>query len=429
MDYTINPSKYLINEGKDNHLLAGKPIDAKEGMIAILKKCDETKYSHQSIVLYHDATQDTDANKAWCTKVVDDEGTTTYTLVATMPINEAVVAGAKVYAGGVEYGTIYFVGDEGKDWYEFTLQYIEQHVFVERGAGVTQELLDTVEQLVEDSSTKYAVIAGPATMKEATPDAWPVTWDDAAYKNRVAIYAYSAEVVDQDGKKATTITATTSNETIDGCDVTINGFTGGVYQVKTYLEWKDPDSGATRKISAKSKITDWIYAPVIVEDSMTYETLKAYDMLISPSVEDPTNFANAHDLTKTQMINPEALAVLKTANLAPQTSGIYYDKKVNYLKAMGETEADAQAMAMKFIILDEVVTITETQLGTKFQSNTSLTHFEALGYFIGLINIPQQAFNSCSNLTVVYLPTNIVVLGIMAFNLCTALTTIQTLED
>lgn len=227
--------EYLINERKDNHLLSGKPIDAKEGMIAILKKCDTTKYSHKSIVLYHNAAQDTAADAAWCSKVVVD-GAATYTLVATTPINSTVAVGSKVYAAGEEYGEVYFVGDEGKDWYEFVLQYIEQHVFVERGAGVTQELLDTVEQLVEDSSTKYAVIDGPKTMREATPDNWPVTWDDVAYKNRVPIYAYSAEVVDQDGKKVPTITATTSNETLDGCDVTINGFVSGVYQVKTYLE-------------------------------------------------------------------------------------------------------------------------------------------------------------------------------------------------
>lgn len=428
MDYTINPSKYLINEGKDNHLINGKPIDAKEGMIAILKKCDETQYSHQSIVLYHDETQDTDANAAWCSKEVTDDATT-YTLVATTPINETVAIGSKVYAAGAEYGEVYFVGDKGKDWYEFTLQYIEQHVFVERGAGVTRELLDTVAQLIEDTSTKYATIAGPKTMKEATPGNWPVTWDDAAYKNRVAIYGYSAEVIDQDGKKVSTITATTSNETLDGCDVTIHGFTGGVYQVKTYLEWKDPDSKVTRKISAISKIADWIYAPVIVEDSMTYEILKEYDMLISPSVEDPTNFANAHDLTKEQMVNPEALTVLRNNNIAPHTSGTYYDKKVNYLKAMGETEADAQELAMKFIILDEVVTIGKYVLGQKYQGNTSLTHFEALGYFIGMGMIPSSAFRDCSNLTVAFLPTNITEIDYDAFRDCTSLTIIQTLED
>ena len=429
MDYTIDPTKYLINEGKDNHLLAGQPIDASEGMIAILKKCDETLYSHRSIVLYHDAEQDTDANKAWCTKVVDDQGVATYTLVATTPINEAVVEGTKVYAAGAEYGEVYFVGAEEKDWYEFTLQYIEKHVFVERGAGVTKEMKDTIEQLVEDTSSKFAKITGPLTMKEATPDAWPVTWDDAAYKARVAIYSYEAKVVDADGNKIPTITATTSNETLDGCDVTINGFISGIYYVKTYLTWKDPDSMVNRKISATSKITDWIYAPVIVDDNMTYDTLVAYGMMISPAVEDPTNFGNAHDLTKAQMVNPEALTVLKANNLAPQTSGIYYDKKVNYLKAMGETEESAEEMALKFIILDEVVTIPETQLGTKFTTNTSLTHFEALGYFIGLINIPRQAFMDCSNLKVAYMPTNIQTIGVQSFDLCTALSTIQTLED
>ena len=55
-----------------------------------------------------------------------------------------------------------------------------------------------------------------------------------------------------------------------------------------------------------------------------------------------------------------------------------------------------------------------TSIGTAFQSNTSITHFEELQYFTAVTNIVDDAFNGCSSLEDINLD-NIITAGARSF--------------
>lgn len=65
-----------------------------------------------------------------------------------------------------------------------------------------------------------------------------------------------------------------------------------------------------------------------------------------------------------------------------------------------------------------------TSIGTAFQNNTSITHFEELEYF-GIKSIPSQAFMTCTNLAKIILPNGITNLDSRAFSQCSALLSID----
>ncbi len=66
-----------------------------------------------------------------------------------------------------------------------------------------------------------------------------------------------------------------------------------------------------------------------------------------------------------------------------------------------------------------------TSLGDVFKGNTNITSFNELQYFTGLTEIPQNAFNGCTNLTSVTLPESIATIQEKAFQNCTLLETIN----
>ncbi len=65
-----------------------------------------------------------------------------------------------------------------------------------------------------------------------------------------------------------------------------------------------------------------------------------------------------------------------------------------------------------------------TDLGKVFKSNTSITSFDELQYFIGLTEIGDQAFSNCSNLTSIIVPDNVITIGYAAFEFCSSLTSL-----
>jgi len=68
--------------------------------------------------------------------------------------------------------------------------------------------------------------------------------------------------------------------------------------------------------------------------------------------------------------------------------------------------------------------VTNSQFGTTFRNNTSITSFDELSYFKGLSQIPNNAFYGCSNLESVTIPENVTTLGQQAFRGCSKLATI-----
>lgn len=63
-----------------------------------------------------------------------------------------------------------------------------------------------------------------------------------------------------------------------------------------------------------------------------------------------------------------------------------------------------------------------SDLGTYFSANTTITAFDELSYFTGLITIPNNAFKNCTNLTRVVIPENVTTIGNYAFYGCSSLT-------
>ena len=66
-----------------------------------------------------------------------------------------------------------------------------------------------------------------------------------------------------------------------------------------------------------------------------------------------------------------------------------------------------------------------TSLGTAFKNNTQIEEFSELQYFTGLTSIYTSAFNGCTALQSVILPSSITSIGNSAFEMCTALSSIS----
>ena len=71
--------------------------------------------------------------------------------------------------------------------------------------------------------------------------------------------------------------------------------------------------------------------------------------------------------------------------------------------------------------LDQIEAYLVTDLGTAFQGNSQITKFNELQYFTSLSNIPDNAFNGCSNLTAITFPENVTTIGDNAFKNCSSL--------
>lgn len=366
-------------------------------------------------------------------------------MYATTDINATVALGDAVTIVDATHASweneVYFISKEEENYLEFTLQEIAKKIYVLGTKALTPEQIKQierltemdaatiVEQLLEQASKSLATISGPAVLTNATPTPYTITWDDPdGYGSRVAIFDYKIQITTSEGNPAPVyIHSAVTDDTKDDMKLTITGFTGGSYIVKIIFEWKDPDDGSTKRIATKSKLTDWDKAIVIVDSGLDYETLKAAGMLLSPASVDATNFGNAKDLTKSQMVNPEVLERLHAqyTNI-PASSGALYDKKFNYLKDYMSV-AEADALAKRFVLLDEVTPI--TALSTAQFSWSNIRHFEAFGYFIGMKELVPNQFASNSELETIFLPTSLTTIGANAFYDNPNLTNIQTLED
>lgn len=104
-----------------------------------------------------------------------------------------------------------------------------------------------------------------------------------------------------------------------------------------------------------------------------------------------------HDeIIMTSETNPEVLAVCYAQGWA---------KHADYM-----TKREAEAV---------------TTIGTAFRNNSSITHFEEFRYFTSVTRLYQYAFNKCSNLEVITLPTTITYIEYNTFGECSNLTTVN----
>lgn len=65
--------------------------------------------------------------------------------------------------------------------------------------------------------------------------------------------------------------------------------------------------------------------------------------------------------------------------------------------------------------------VTNAQLGTTFRNNTQITSFDELQYFTGLTQIQANAFNGCSSLLDITIPSTVTTINNSAFTGCSAM--------
>ncbi len=75
--------------------------------------------------------------------------------------------------------------------------------------------------------------------------------------------------------------------------------------------------------------------------------------------------------------------------------------------------------------LDRIEAASVYDLGTFFQNNSQITKFNELQYFTSLSNIPDNAFNGCSNLEAITLSAGVRSIGSSAFENCNSLSSIN----
>lgn len=164
MDYSIDVNKYIISHASDNHVLSGAPIDATEGAIALLvrksgiaetDKVKETAYD--SLLLYANAEKDTTSAKAWCTKTENPDGTFTYEVVATTPINEVVAIGTVPTITAMPTGhvtdadnKVYAVLKSGVKYIQLVLGNTSKDVFVELPKSAGDLIIETTQSDLYD---------------------------------------------------------------------------------------------------------------------------------------------------------------------------------------------------------------------------------------------------------------------------------------
>lgn len=167
MDYSIDVNKYIISHASDNHVLSGAPIDATEGAIALLvrksgisetDKAKETAYD--SLLLYANAEKDTTSAKAWCTKTENADGTFTYNVVATTPINDVVTIGTVPTITAMPTGhvadadnKVYAVLKSGVKYIQLVLGNTSKDVFVELPKSAGDLIIETTQSDLYDLMT------------------------------------------------------------------------------------------------------------------------------------------------------------------------------------------------------------------------------------------------------------------------------------
>lgn len=104
-----------------------------------------------------------------------------------------------------------------------------------------------------------------------------------------------------------------------------------------------------------------------------------------------------------------------TINISPTIT--FADVNVKALcVANWDTDGDGE--------LSEAEAAAVTNLGEVFKENTTITSFEELQYFTGLSEIPDNAFNGCTNLQSILFPEGLTRIGASAFYNCSSLTSI-----
>jgi len=157
-----------------------------------------------------------------------------------------------------------------------------------------------------------------------------------------------------------------------------------------------------------------------------------------PDVEGTTQISElyADDLDVLDIISTEDYGTgLKKAlsNLFGTSLYIIYDPAtlaIRFVDAAAESICVSNWGANGIITLQQAAAVTNTQAGTAFKGNTSITSFDEFKYFTGVTSITSAAtaggagFGNCSNMLRITLPASLTSIGNYGFANCSSLTTI-----
>lgn len=80
------------------------------------------------------------------------------------------------------------------------------------------------------------------------------------------------------------------------------------------------------------------------------------------------------------------------------------------------------------VTMQDAAAVTSQQFGTTFRGNTQITSFDELQYFTGLTSLPQYAFNGCTSLQRVTIPSTLTSDDYGGFGSCSSLSEVTFLS-
>lgn len=459
-------NKLYINRDYDHHVISGANISTGDGgdalAVTFQKQIGPGKYLYRAEVIYRKPEQTDPAGAMiFCNKTVEPDGTETYTERATWTIpagsTETYPSVGSILTQSAAYGddmTVYEVLPKEKSFIDLTLNHIDEHVFIE-AATLSKEEKEELAALTDmcaheileeylDNNAEGEVVNGDGDPSDMNISGDPgsvshakVAFLNPATPDRITWFDWSLSMLKPDGTSSPAPLYLISDKEKESCTLTApTGLPSGQINVKVVYTYKTPDSNIKRRCKGTFIVGGWNDPVIMVDDEDTYDKCDEYGMIMSPASKDAANFAGCRDLTMGEMINEPAMTVCRAKGWLNAGKA----KKAEFLMGQGMGEAEANALADKFMLLSEAKVVNlGGSIGTNpssatgaFKDYTSLTHFESFGYFINFgsnANNGIACFDGCTNLTTLFMPTSVVIIPQYACYGCALLENVKTLKD
>lgn len=447
----MNINKLYINRSADHHVTDALSFTTDDGALAVKSVlAANPEAAGPCFILYkrNDYVEPTAGTTTYWKKNVADDGTVTYDEFGTFhsDTGDPVEEGDELNPRNPLYSDliVYKVFEEGKNYVGLILQEINEWVFFET-ASLTKEEKEELVALTDmcaheileeylDNNAEGEVVNGDGDPSDMNISGDPgsvshakVSFLNPATPDRITWFDWSLSMLKPDGTSSPAPLYLISDKAKESCTLTApTGLPSGQINVKVVYTYKTPDSNIKRRCKGTFIVGGWNDPVIMVDDEDTYDKCDEYGMIMSPASKDAANFAGCRDLTMGEMINEPAMTVCRAKGWLNAGKA----KKAEFLMGQGMSEAEANALADKFMLLSEAK---QSVVGTgAFSNNTALTHFESFAYFTNFGSSESagiECFKGCTNLTSIMVYHDLNRLPKDCFNNCLALETFGTLKD